>query len=307
MLMLACNGPEDSGDTETPPVVDPATVELDGACPMEVDLGGFLVESYEDYSIVDGRVADGVVPLTVLEELATEGSCRLLRRNNPHCAEGCGPDETCDFDGECLPYPTDLDLGTVSVLGLAVDVEMEPRTPGAHYFDTTLPHPALAADDLITVVTAGALGPQRLYGVGMEDLEPVSEQWLLVRGEALVVEWTAPTGLARSKVSLHIDIDQHGSSPASVHCDFPDTGSAEVPAAMVDALISAGVSGFPSGSLSRRTQDHQLVEAGCFDFTVASTRRPDEVRVKGYTPCDDQGDCPPGQVCDLDIEICVDS
>ncbi len=273
---------------------------------MESDLGGFAVEVYTDYSSVDGQVADAVVPMTVLEEMQVEGTCRLLRRNNPHCDPLCDPDETCDFDGTCLPYPEDQDLGQVTVSGLVVPVTMDPRAPGARYFDTTLPHPGFEPDVLVTLRTGGVFGDQSLYGVGVEALEPGETSWILEPEKDLVVTWTPASGLVRGEVSLRIDIDQHGTSPASVHCTFPDTGQGVVGASMVNALVESGVSGFPTGSLVRQTIDRVLVDEGCFDFSVASPRRTDEVRVLGYTPCDEHGDCPPGQRCDLDIELCVD-
>ena len=66
LLFLACttggDSPADTQDTEVDST-DPATVELAGECPMAIDHGGFLVAAYTDYSIVDGRFADGVVPL----------------------------------------------------------------------------------------------------------------------------------------------------------------------------------------------------------------------------------------------------
>src|SRR4051794_2834647 len=84
LLLVACppkplgatdGSPSDSGDpdsgdtddTDTPP--DPATVVLGGACEMAEDDGGFTVSAGVDEAEVDGSVADGVVPVSVLEEL----------------------------------------------------------------------------------------------------------------------------------------------------------------------------------------------------------------------------------------------
>jgi hypothetical protein len=91
-----------------------------------------------------------------------------------------------------------------------------------------------------------------------------------------------------------------------VVCVFEDDGTGVVPASMVTALVDAGVSGFPSGSLTRQTSDRVDIDGACMDFTVASPRRQEEVRVEGFTPCDDPSDCPPGQECNLEIELCED-
>ena len=310
LLLLACveadpkpaDSADDRGDTdEVGP--DPATVALTGECPLESHLGGFVVEVYTDYSIVDGSVSDGVVPITILEEIARAGDCVMRRRDNPFCNPACGPDETCDFDGTCLPYPTEQDLGTVRVTGLVDAVAMEPLPPGARYFDTRLSHPAFTPGALVELTAGGWVGEVVLHGVGVAPILPGEPTWSLRTGEDLVVSWDVPTGVVRAEVALRVSVDQHGSSPASLACAFADDGEGTVPASLVDALRAAGVSGFPSGLLSRRTADHVDLPEGCMDFVVGTPRVPD-VRVDGVTPCDEQADCPEGTSCNLALEIC---
>ena len=123
LLLIACTADPEPLDTssEVPdPTGDPATVELLGTCPMASDLGGFVVE-ISDLSLVDGRVRDGVVPISVLTEVTSAGECEVLRRENPYCDPGCDVDETCDLDEQCVDYPSDVDLGTVTVAGLVED------------------------------------------------------------------------------------------------------------------------------------------------------------------------------------------
>ena len=85
VLMMACG--EKDTDSATPPepnptddsgeVIsgeDPATVAMDGVCDLAEDYGGFVVEAYEEYSIVSGSIADGVVPITVLELIGSDDS-----------------------------------------------------------------------------------------------------------------------------------------------------------------------------------------------------------------------------------------
>jgi hypothetical protein len=69
-----------------------------------------------------------------------------------------------------------------------------------------------------------------------------------------------------------LQIDQHGLSPVSVVCETADDGSLEVSAALVDRLFAAGISGFPNGTLIRRTADSQSAGGGCVDLVVASER-----------------------------------
>ncbi len=304
LALWACTGDTGTGDSGFQDL-DPATVPLGGACEMDVDFGGFSVISATDGTGAEGTVADGVVPQTVLEPIASDGNCRLLRRNNPFCDPACAPGETCDFDGNCLPYPAHQDLGTVSVFGLAQDVEMEPVFPGNTYYDSTLPTPPFAAGAVVVLdMPGGVYGPSTLYGVGVEPLVTLDVEWVLEAGVSMTVRWEPPTGdIVRSEIGVSINVDQHGTSPGALDCTFSDTGEATVEASIVTALVEAGVTGFPSGSLERRTQDHGPAGEGCMDFTLVAPLTID-VDVVGFTPCVSDVDCPDGLDCNLELQVC---
>lgn len=285
-----------------PPEGDPATVELLGDCPMETHIGAFTVAEYSDYTIAEGSVSDAVVPVSVLTPGVAAGDCQIFKRENPYCDGGCESDETCGLDGECVPYPTALDVGQVTIAGLQSDVVMAPTQPGNKYFDTTLPNPAAEAGDLIQLrVQDSAYGNFDLHGVAVEPVVVPEDTLVLAEGQDLRVSWTASTG--RAEMELRLSIDQHGASPSTLVCTFADTGEGLVPAAAIDALVVAGVTGFPSSSLSRRTVDRAEIDPGCVDLVTQSRRNP-SVRVAGYTPCTDDDDCPEGLTCNQAIEIC---
>jgi hypothetical protein len=286
------------------PVGDPATIPLEGACDLDRRLGGFVVEAYAETSIVDGTVSDGVVPLSVLEQVMQAGDCQLMRRNNPFCDPPCDPDQTCDHDGECIPYPAPVDLGTVTLLGLEAPVSMDPIVPGYSYFDTDLPHPAFLPGELLELRTSGgALEPFTLHGVGVHLLAEPAQGWVVAEGQPLVVAWEPPAGDVRSTVALAVNIDQHGVSPVTARCEFDDAGTGEVPAAVIEALFAAGVSGYPNGSLNRHTVDSASVATGCVDLEVGSPVAVD-VDVAGYIPCTDDDDCPDGMECNEAVGLC---
>jgi hypothetical protein len=326
LLLIACGDKEkDSAavtDTDTDTTTDdtgptgsgadPATVELHGMCDLADDYGGFIVESYvedsaeEEYSIVSGSIADSVVPLTILEVIGAEGGCEVKRRNNPFCDPSCESGQTCDFDGECITYPSNQDLGIVDILGLPKAVQMEAVIPGNTYFNTSLPHPAFEGGELIELqMPGGTYGPITLYGVGVEELAANDKEWRVESGHDLIVSWDAPVGeIVRSEVTLSINIDQHGTSPSSVYCTFEDNGEGTVPASIVQQLVEVGVSGFPSGVLKRRTADRADASDGCTDFEISSRREVD-VDVIGYTPCMSNNDCPAEKpTCNLELQIC---
>ncbi len=299
--LSACLPQTETGDSAVQP--DPATVPLAGACPMETDFGGFAVTRGETESSVSGAVADGVVPTAVLTEVAREGECEVMRRENPFCDPGCEPGETCDLEGACVPYPTNRDLGTVEVGGLSEPVQMTAVFPGNTYYDTDLPHPAFEPGGLVTLdMPAGAYGPATLHGVGVEPLEGVGK-WTLGEGLDLAVTWAPPGAGARSEIVLKAAIDQHGVTPGVLRCTFADSGTATVPASVVSALVSAGVTGFPSGTLERRTADRTDAGAGCMDFVVSAPRTV-EVTVAGHTPCVTDEECPEEQSCDEELQTC---
>lgn len=302
-LLVACSGPGSGPEQNLPlPEGDPSTVELAGDCPMDTRVGSFTVGDFEKYTIVDGSVANGVVPVTILDETMASGDCRLLLRHNLFCEGGCEQAETCDFDGTCVPYPEAIDLGPVTLAGLVRDVSMDPVQPGARYFDTSLPHPAMTAGALLQLRTEGGpLGPFDLHGIGVAGLELDGAAWVLDRGQDLTVRWSPAPG--RSHVRMEVRIDQHGISPSTLVCDFDDDGEGSAPAAIVDALIDAGVTGFPNGTLSRRTVDQATVPGGCVDLVTQSVRNPD-VRVSGFIPCDEPSDCPDGLDCNLQTQLC---
>jgi len=287
-------------DATLPPF--PAT--LLGECSLSERLGGFVVEAYDGYSLVSGQVLDGVVPLTVLAEELHEGDCRLMRRLNPLCEPPCEPSDTCGLDGTCVPYPGPLALGRVTVTGLSKAVSMLPKPPNQNYFDTSLPHPAFLAGDEIRVQSeGGALAPLTLFGYGVDALEPGEAEWVLTAGQPLSVTWDAGAADTPARVLLRLNVDQHGVSPITLVCDLPDTGQATLPATLIDALLGAGISGFPNGKLARRTADSVPVDGGCVDLVVSSPRTV-TTRVTGSTPCTKPADCPPGQACNLPLQIC---
>jgi hypothetical protein len=251
---------------------DPVTAPLRGACPLEDRLGGFEVYENGQYYALSGEIANGVVPLTVLEEIGSEGDCKLLRRPNPFCSPSCGSSDTCSLDGECVPYPLSQDVGIVRFEGLAECLELQARF-GNKYYDTELPQPAFAAGDLVRMTTGeGTYGPLELWGVGVTPLQGATVDWTLEQGTPLPIQWIAAPEGARSRVLLHVNIDQHGATPLTIVCEVADTGQYEISATLVDDLFAAGVSGFPNAGIPRQTVDARTIAAGCVDLVVASKR-----------------------------------
>jgi hypothetical protein len=255
------------------------------------------------YSAVGGAVANGVLPAAVLTEAGREGDCALWRRENPFCDPACDAGEACDFDGSCISYPENQDLGRVRVAGLNEAVFMDAVQPGNSYYDPDLPQPVVSPDRLVELTTGGgAFSAFTLHGVGAESLTLEPSEWV-IGGGVLSLQWAPPVGLGRSEIFLRLTVDQHGLTPLSLECVLPDSGSAEIPASLVDPLLQAGVSGYPNALVSRRTMDRIELEEGCVDLSVSFDVAP-EVAVEGHVPCDSHDDCPFGTRCNFALETC---
>ena len=299
LLVLTCVA------CEAPPAAEaePLPVELDGACPLNTRVGLFSVAHEPNYSAVDGEIFAAVIPATVQELSASTSECRLLTRTNPFCEPSCTSGETCSQAGVCVPYPLRVETGSVTVAGLAVALSMHARAD-KRYFETALPHPVFSPGAPISLSSAGGeFGPLELSGRGVAPLELDASPWALAPGQPTLVSWT-PGDEPDASVRLSINIDQHGLSPATLECEGPDSGSLELPAVMIDALLAAGVSGFPTGHAYRRTIDSTQTEAGCVELEVRSHRSA-ELEVAGHTPCTADADCPAGLDCELATETCA--
>lgn len=302
VFLVAMVGCDDGGSMPPGPSPDAGISMPRGACETAQRVGGFVIEAQTNYSVLDGQVSDGVVPISVPELVREEAGCRLLRRRNPNCQPACQPGQTCDHSGSCIPFPMSVNIGQVQVFGLEKEVSMEARSPGDRYFDTELPHPVFTPNANITLSSSGQPS-LLLVGHGVEPIRPAENTWLIRRGQPLSVQWNEPANARSGEVSMQLTIDQHGTSPLSVQCTFADDGSAEVPAVLVDALLDAGVTGYPNGRIVRRTADSQSVPGGCVDLVVGSPQRM-MVRVEGHTPCRRDSDCSGGQRCNTMLERC---
>ncbi|MFV8751543.1 hypothetical protein ACNOYE_13450 [Nannocystaceae bacterium ST9] len=302
LSLVACTGAPDDEAGEVVPR------ELDGACPLDQRVGLFSVVHETDYSAIDGEINEAVIPTSIVEEVLAEGGCRLLEPSNPFCDPPCAGGDVCGQAGSCIPYPDRLETGVVTIAGLDVDVAMNPRAD-LRYFETALPHPVFSPGRAIALTsTGGEISPLDLGGRGFAPLELLGTTWTAQPGQPLIVEWVAEqadeANPSMTSFYMTINVDQHGTSPATLVCEGPDTGSFAVPAAIVDALLDAGVSGFPVGHAYRRTVDSASVEVGCVEFQVRSHRSA-QIEVVGHTPCTSSADCPDGLSCDVVNQTCV--
>jgi hypothetical protein len=296
--------PAEPSEVEEPTAVEISFIAPRGACDVAERVGGFSIEKQSDFGVVQGAVTDGVVPTAVPNVAFEDATCKLLERRTLACIPACIGAETCGEDGACIPYPRQINVGEVTISGLTRETKMSPLAPGNSYFAPGADNPPYEVDREIVLSAAGGGEHEafQLFGIGSEPLAE-APSWVLEAGKDLSLEWAAPASAARATVLVELTIDQHGSSPLSLSCEFPDTGAATVPSAIIDQLIGSGVSGFPNGRITRRTADHVDLAVGCVDLVVGSPLAA-KVSVAGSTPCNGSVECPDGQVCNVALELC---
>jgi hypothetical protein len=291
--MVIDSEPNASVDTDL--VTPPST--LQGACLSSEHLGGFRIEEGSPQSYLAGAVRDGVVPDAIETEIYHSGLCTLRQPPRTFCDPACDPGFVCNLTNTCVPYPTGIDLGQVSVRGDGVSWSIAPTDPGPRY-DLVGPDPLVPAHTwvMLTAATGGAGGP--LYGVGPEPLILGSTDWPLDGTDDLLLSWTPPSDASTlTDVTFTLLTNQHGVRPVTLRCELPDTGTAAIPRSALDQLLALGVSGVPSAFATRRSADSVQAEDGCIDFQIRRTVR-GYPSLGGRVACVSDVQCPTGTTCD---------
>jgi hypothetical protein len=304
VLIAACSSddvepasPGGTGGTGTAsPSGDAASIPY-APCSEETSVGGFELVLDPEYTSLEGKVFDAADPRLVNTEIASEGTCRLVTPPSLLCDPGCAPSsQVCAPNNQCVPVPAGRSVGTVSVSGLVSPVEMTPNAATANYRAAGLANPGFAPGaDVRLSATGGDYSAFELRGWGIGLLEVTSEI-TVTEGQPTSIQWTPPASAGPAHLVVTLDVNNHGSTEASIQCDFEDTGQGEIPASLIDALIAQGTSGFPSVTLTRRTASSASIEPGCVELDVMSTLDLD-VTLTGLTSCDTDAECPDGLTC----------
>ncbi len=297
---LACG----SGAAATPeggPVSTEPALRSYEPCAVEEQVGEFVIELASGFTRVGGKVEDGVAPQQVPVERAAGGECRLLTPPRLLCDPGCpSSTETCSEGNQCVPLPNGRDVGTVTVQGLVVPLRMSANPATKSYSNPAVPRlPPLgfaAGADLRLSSSGGDYAPFELRGWGVSLLEVTAEPIQITEGNPMSLSWGVPEDTGPAYVQLQLNINNHGSNKAWLECAFADTGSGEIPAALVDELLAVGRSGFPTLTLTRQSASSRVIEPGCVQLLVTSQFSTD-VEVPGVISCNSSSECPVGQNC----------
>jgi len=247
------------------------------SCSLDTRLGGFAVQLVEmagndPYVSITGGVRNGVLPSEVWQQKgAASGACRLMVGPMLVCTTPCTNPKICAGQNQCIDSPTLQGLGEVTVTGVGT----APITiaPVQNFYSASLlnPYPPFASGAAVRVQAAGGGIPAfSLDATGIEPLAFAGTNLTMMNGQAFAFTWTPPAAASSARILAKVEIGHHGGVAAYIDCDLPDTGSAEIAAPLVSALIAEGAHGFPSLSLTRRTTSSATVAAGCIDFAIAA-------------------------------------
>jgi hypothetical protein len=244
-------------------------------CSAATHLGGFSVklDSAAQFTAVGGGVREAVLPANVWQQVATGGDCRLIAGPTLTCTPACVSPQICAGQNQCIDEPRFRNVGAVTATGLGASTVNVTFIPSINSYSTSVdtPYPPAAPGANIGLQAAGADLPGfSLMGRGITELQVPSTPLTVMGGQAFSFTWTAPAQPGAARISASLDIAHHGGVAARIECDFDDDGSGEMPATLIDQLISRGTAGYPELMLIRRTIDSTNITAGCVDFQVAS-------------------------------------
>lgn len=253
-----------------PDVVEDVTIPPVGkACEPANRIGRFQVGMKKFGSEFSGRVFDSVDYNGVPTPKESDGECRIVQRKPWFCDPACPPGQQCSDTGSCLPMPAPVNVGLVTVTGLTVPVSVS-ADAGLNYTFLDFEDAPFLPGDSITLSASGE-GPWSAFELaasGVAPLELESNKWELKMQTPFLARWTA--GQAPATILISLNVDQHGSTPATLICEVADDGEFEIPAGMVSSLLLYGVNGAPTAYVFRRFVDSIDLDQGCVEFEVYS-------------------------------------
>lgn len=251
-----------------------------------------------------GSAADGPVPVAMTWVSAQKADgCTLYTPQPLFCDPPCGASAVCVTDHQCLDYPTTQTLGTIRLSGLASgDVSMLPiagkyQPPAGR----SLAFPPCAEGDEVELAVDGAnYTPFTLSTRCISALDfrgPIK----ITRGAPLELSWHAPGKTDVARIQVHVDISHHGGARGKIDCDVTDSGSLQIPAALVDELVDLGVAGFPTVVVTRiSTGGVKVGDANQVKLQIqASIER--EIEIDELMSCTEDSQCVAPKTCQADL------
>ena len=243
-------------------------------------------------------------PLKVWTTKMEAGGCKLNTPMVVFCEPRCTGGAVCTADDTCTPFPATQTVGTVTLSGIGPNpITMEPKAdnyqPPA---GTTLPYPPCTVGAEVKLMAAGgSRAPFMLTARCIEPLE-IAGDVRIVKGQPLALSWNKGSADVKTNVNVLLDISYHGGTKGQIECDVADTGSLSIPAAMVDALVELGVSGFPTVVVTREFESPAAAGGPSSVFLKLNAPYRSAVELPGLVSCNDSSQCATGQTCQADLK-----
>jgi hypothetical protein len=238
----------------------------------------------------------------IFEEIASAGCSRLYKRLFPFCNQDCGGLAACVKDDSCQPYPSAVDIGTVTISGLTTNdgktsFSMDPIN--SNYQFTSLAFPPCNEGDAVTLSSTGgsSVSAFTLSVKGISPLTLLNDTIKMIDGQPINLQWTPPTVTGISTIYVLIDISYHGGTKAKIECNCDDNGSLTIPATLLDNLKTFGISGYPKLEISRQAIS---TDTSAKAKIVIESKVVKIVYIPGIISCGSDSGCPAGQTCGAD-------
>lgn len=259
--------------------------------------------SDQDYSTVIGKIFDGPQPVAnpligALEVSQEAAGCQLLVPKNAMCEPSCGSTGACTATNKCTPNPTAVSVGTLHVQGLGMDLSLTPISNG--YSGPTLPYPPCAEGSDVKIQADSSISAtgKCIAGLTLSGPDPIPVK----SGMPAKFSWVAPGQAGISRIQIVLEVSHHGGYKGEIDCDVPDTGSFEIPAALVTALVSRGLAGYPTVAVTRVSTAAAAAQPGVKLLVSSSLERAVDTGVISCGIGDTM--CPSGTACDDATKIC---
>ncbi|MBN2495748.1 MAG: hypothetical protein JXR96_14240 [Deltaproteobacteria bacterium] len=212
-------------------------------------------------------------------EVMAQGACSYFECEQTipfwFCEPSCAwATEDCVQEGEqyvCRDMPANWDMGTISITGLAQDVQMTPDED--RFYSANAPAELFDQGDSVSVAsTGGDLEPFSLETTGVATLVIDSNEVDLYGGEPATISWTPADSSARIVVLLESGHHFPSLPEAVIRCDVQDIdGQVEIPASFVDAFLQTDVA-TRSSHITRYHRETQTVSGGQIEFFLGSVQ-----------------------------------
>lgn len=215
-------------------------------------VGSVRVELFlpDKYATATAQFFDGSpAPMSPLQTVQDANGCML--RVPVTCPSNCEPGFSCSDDKQCIKKPSPMNVGNITVDGVASSsLVLLPEPPMFAYSGPTLTTfpPCAEGDDVKAQASLFSFTGKCITPLEVTSQLPIP----VTSGMPTHITWKAPGKPGISRVLLSLEISHHGGgSKGQVDCDVPDTGSFDIPASLVTALLALGRAGYPTVEMSR--------------------------------------------------------